>query len=86
MQNLEWLPQIDTDDEDIEAGPSNNDGDGDGDGLSPPSNNNGDNGGDIEVEQNVSEDDQDEQGQNDLYEEVPYDRRDKNLVIDFTTQ
>nr|KYP76054.1 hypothetical protein KK1_020275 [Cajanus cajan] len=81
VQNSEWLPRIDTDDEDVEGGDSDNDG---GD-LSPPSNNSGDDGVDIEGEENDGEDDEDEQRQNDPYQETPYNRRDTNLVIDFTT-
>lgn len=60
VQNSEWLPRIDTDDEDVEVGNSGNDGDD----LSPPSNNSGDNGGDIEVEENDGEN---EHRQNDPY-------------------
>ncbi|XP_029128921.1 uncharacterized protein LOC109806898 [Cajanus cajan] len=81
VQNSEWLPRIDTDDEDVEGGDSDNDG---GD-LSPPSNNSGDDGVDIEGEENDGEDDEDEQRQNHPYQEIPYNRRDTNLVTDFTT-
>lgn len=79
VQNSEWLPRIDTDDEDVEG---DNDGN-EGDDLSPPSNNSGDGGdGDIEGQENDGED---EQRQNDPYQEVPYNRRDTNLVVNFTT-
>uniref|UniRef100_A0A151UHY0 Copia protein n=1 Tax=Cajanus cajan TaxID=3821 RepID=A0A151UHY0_CAJCA len=78
VQNSKWLPRIDTDDEDVEGGNSDNDG---GD-LSLPSNNSGDDGVDIKGEEN---DGKDEQRQNDPYQEIPYNRHDTNLVIDFTT-
>ncbi|KAL2338978.1 hypothetical protein Fmac_013424 [Flemingia macrophylla] len=61
------------------------DSDNDGGNLSPPSNNSGDDGGNIEGEESNGENDEDERRQNDPYQDIPYNRRDTNLVIDFTT-
>ncbi|KAK7244265.1 hypothetical protein RIF29_39084 [Crotalaria pallida] len=50
-------------------------------GLSPPSDNGGNDGGNVEAEQSEEEN---EQSQNDLYQDMPYHRRDGNLIVDFT--
>ena len=85
VQNAEWLPIIDSDDENMEVGNDDADSNENSGGLSPPSNNSGNGGDNVEAEKNDDEDDSDEQRHNDPYQEVPYNRRDRSLVIDMTS-
>ena len=85
VQNAEWLPIIDSNDENMEVGNDDADSNENSGGLSPPSNNSGNGGDNVEAEKNDDEDDSDEQRQNDPYQEVPYNRRDRSLVIDMTS-
>lgn len=64
VQNAEWLPLMDTDDEDVEVVDDNDDSNENSGGLSPPSNNSGDGGGNVEAEEGGGDDDN-EQFQND---------------------
>lgn len=49
LQNADWLPIIDTDDEDVEVANDNVDSGENSGGLSPPSNNSGDGSGNVEA-------------------------------------
>ena len=83
-QNSEWLPRMDTDDEEVEVDDdsTSNENDshsGDGGGLSPPSNNSG-GGGEEESDHDIDED-----REHDLYQETPYPIHDQGFVIDMTS-
>ncbi|KAK7256804.1 hypothetical protein RIF29_30304 [Crotalaria pallida] len=81
---LNQNPIIDTDDENenMDMGDDVSSGENSG-GLSPPSDGGGNDGGNVEAEQSEYEN---EQSQNDPYHEMemPYHRRDGNLIVDFT--
>jgi hypothetical protein len=85
VQNAEWLPVVDTDDEIVEVDDDNNESNdsGNGGGLSPPSGNGGDGGGSEEANEGDGGggDDEDAQVDHDPYGETPpiY-RRYRNLT------
>ncbi|WJX46016.1 hypothetical protein P8452_32853 [Trifolium repens] len=86
VQNAEWLPIIDTDDEIVEVDDDNNESNdsGDGGGLSPPSGNGGDGGGNEESNEGDGgggDDEEDAPVDQDPYGETPpiY-RRYRNLT------
>lgn len=84
VQNSEWLPILDTDDEDDVVLDDNADSNGTGDGLSPPSNNSGDGGvneeaGEGDGDGRGDEEEVDQQTQNDPYSESP-NRRYRSLT------
>ena len=85
VQNSEWLPQVDTDDEDMAGGDDDDDTSSNENrgGLSPPINNNGSGVGDAEARKSDNGNgNNDERRQNDSYQEVPYHRCDASLVSD----
>ncbi|KAL2341325.1 hypothetical protein Fmac_009265 [Flemingia macrophylla] len=61
------------------------DSDNDSGDLSPRSDNGGEGGDAIEGEESNGEIDEDEKRQNDSYQEIPYNKCDTNMLIDFTT-
>ncbi|KAF1893136.1 hypothetical protein Lal_00015567 [Lupinus albus] len=78
-QNAEWLPIIDTNDENenMEVDSDNVGSDENSGDLCPPSDDGGNDGGNVEA---GGSDDEGEQMHNDPYEEMPLHRRDHNLI------